>query len=87
MMTEEGKGFKKYRVPKPSEETPNDCAGFLKVPKVPTFTAHYEFEGSSWSIDFPAESWEDAERRIEAIKRTLTIDGQNCGTISADKFN
>lgn len=37
--------------------------------------ASYRLDGSEWSLSFPAESFEDAQRRVRAIRGNLSLDG------------
>lgn len=41
-----------------------------------TFLMSYRYKGSEWSFDIPAESFADAEARLNALKHNGSVDGQ-----------
>jgi hypothetical protein len=43
----------------------------------------YDFNGGSWNIKLWAYSMEDAEARIQAMRESLTLDGQMFTTVPA----
>lgn len=45
--------------------------------------ASYKYRGSAWCLDIYAESLEDAEERMRAIRMTGQIDGWPCYTFKA----
>ena len=46
------------------------------MPEWPTFTCSYKFEDGEWGITIPAQSFEEARRRIRAIGLTGKVDGE-----------
>lgn len=40
--------------------------------------ASYRYKGSEWALTFPADSWEDAEARLHAIRTTASLEGWPC---------
>lgn len=49
----------------------------------PIFIFSYRYKGKSWSFEFPAEDFEDAEGRLAAIHFNGKLDGQLGATIPA----
>lgn len=47
------------------------------------YTCDYRFEDKSYAVTIWAQSFEDAEARIEAMKQTLTLGGQIYSEIPA----
>lgn len=41
---------------------------------------HFEMDGTSYGFVMPAESWKDAERRMQAIRLTGRVAGWPCYT-------
>lgn len=41
------------------------------------FLLDYEFDGANWSADVWAYSLEEAEKRVEAMRSSLTLKGQD----------
>lgn len=44
----------------------------------------YEFEGASWVVIVPCETFEEAKRRVRAIGLTGNVDGELVMTIPAN---
>lgn len=49
--------------------------------KIQQCTVHFQMDGKSYGIVMPAESWEDAERRLAAIRLTGRVEGFPCYTV------
>lgn len=48
-----------------------------------TFLLSYEMDGSRWTIEVWAYSFEDAENRVAAMRETLNLDGQAYSAVPA----
>ena len=48
-----------------------------------TFLLSYEMDGSQWSTEVWAYSYEDAQNRVAAMRDSLKVDGQAFGRIPA----
>lgn len=41
-----------------------------------TFLCSYRYAGSEWNLEIYADDWVDAEKRLLAIQRNVTLDGE-----------
>ncbi len=48
-----------------------------------TYALSYEFEGSHWSTTIMAYSFDDAERRVQAMRQSLDLRGELHAVIPA----
>ena len=48
------------------------------------YIINYEFNHKLWSAYFPAESWEEAQKRLAALKATGQVDSEYMLTKAAE---
>ena len=47
-----------------------------------TYSFSYRHNGKEWSLDYYADDWEDAQRKLQSIKVNATFDGEIVASVS-----
>lgn len=50
------------------------------------YTFSYRHQGKSWSLNYFADDWDDAQRKLQSIKNNATFDGELVASIPCPTF-